>query len=86
MIHKTTSGFWKRYHSLPGKTRDLADKNFAILKENPNHPSIHFKSVGATLKSARIGRDYRAIAVERDYGYLWIWIGSHAEYDKMLSQ
>jgi len=86
MIHKTTAEFWERYRTLPRKKRDLADKNFALLKDNPNHPSLHFKSVGSTLKSARVGRDYRALAVEREYGFLWIWIGTHAEYDKMLAQ
>jgi hypothetical protein len=27
---------------------------------------------------------YRALAVEVDDGLLWFWVGTHAEYDKLL--
>jgi hypothetical protein len=27
---------------------------------------------------------YRALAREADDGYLWFWIGSHADYDRMI--
>ncbi len=84
MIHKTTSKFWKCYHQLPDKIRDVADKNFALLKDNPSHPSLQFKKVGS-FRSARVGSSYRALAVDREYGYLWFWIGPHHEYDKIIS-
>jgi hypothetical protein len=32
----------------------------------------------------RVGLRYRALAVEADDGLLWFWIGSHADYDKLL--
>ena len=84
MIHKTTSKFWKCYHRLPDKIRELADKNFSLLKEDPDHPSLHFKKVGS-FKSVRVGLSYRALAVDREYGCLWFWIGSHDEYDRLQS-
>jgi hypothetical protein len=28
---------------------------------------------------------YRALAVEVEGGYLWFWIGSHADYDKLIN-
>ena len=31
-----------------------------------------------------IGLRYRALAVDVDGGYLWFWIGSHADYDKLI--
>ncbi|MEI9888454.1 MAG: hypothetical protein WDN08_18525 [Rhizomicrobium sp.] len=62
----------------------MADKNFALLKENPKHPSLHFKKIGE-IWSVRIGLHYRAIAKEVDGGMRWHWIGSHAEYDYKLS-
>jgi hypothetical protein len=34
--------------------------------------------------SVRIGLDYRAVGVDADDGVLWIWIGSHADYDKFI--
>jgi len=71
------------YERLPDHIRDLADKNFALLKADPQHPSLHFKKVG-DYRSARVGLGYRALAVEIDDGLLWFWIGTHAEYDELI--
>jgi mRNA-degrading endonuclease RelE of RelBE toxin-antitoxin system len=81
--HKTASSFWKYYEHLPVDIRDLADKNFQLLKDNPSHPSLQFKKVGKVW-SVRVGSNYRAIATQIEEGYLWIWIGTHAEYDRLL--
>jgi len=32
-----------------------------------------------------VGLRYRALAAEVDGSYLWFWIGSHADYDKLVS-
>ena len=64
------------------KYRALADKNYALLKQNPRHPSLQLKRVGR-FWSVRVGR-YRALAVEVDAGLLWFWIGSHADYDALI--
>jgi len=61
----------------------VADRNFEILKENPKHPSLHFKRTGRYW-SIRVGIHYRALAVEVEDGLLWFWIGSHAEYDRLV--
>jgi len=63
--------------------RILADKNYRLLKENPKHPSLNLKKVG-DYWSVRIGLGHRALGVEVDGGLLWFWIGSHAQYDKMI--
>ncbi|WRH68701.1 MAG: hypothetical protein RSE13_11420 [Planktothrix sp. GU0601_MAG3] len=34
--------------------------------------------------SVRIGIHYRALAVEENGEIAWFWIGSHAEYDRLL--
>ncbi|MEZ6132044.1 MAG: hypothetical protein R3C59_25560 [Planctomycetaceae bacterium] len=83
MSHSASPAFWECYKQLPDAIRALADKNFALLKDDPNHPSLHFKKVGR-YRSARVGRDFRAIAVETDDGLLWFWIGNHAEYDRII--
>jgi len=74
---------WTAYEALPLPVRRLADVNFALLKHDPRHPSLQFKKVGRYW-SARVGLRYRALAVAVDGGYLWFWIGSHAEYDKLI--
>lgn len=86
MPHFADPDFWRHYRDLPEAIRLLADRNFALLRQNPDHPSLHFKRVKGRdgLWSARVGRDYRALAVEIDDGLQWFWIGNHAEYDRLI--
>ncbi len=71
------------YDQLPKKIQQLADKTFALLKDDPKHPSLHFKKI-ANMWSARIRAHYRALGFDHKDGILWFWIDSHAEYDKMM--
>jgi hypothetical protein len=81
--HKTTARFWNRFYALPLPIQEIARRNYEILKENPRHPSLRFKKVGK-LWSARVGRDHRALAMEDESGYVWVWIGTHEEYGRLL--
>jgi len=82
--HKAASSFWICFDRLPKDIRNLADKNFQLLKTDSTHPSLQFKKVGKVW-SARVGSHYRAIAVPIEYGFLWVWVGTHAEYDNLLA-
>jgi hypothetical protein len=68
---------------LPGEIRKLADKNFKLLKENPSHPSLQFKKIGE-LWSARVDQAHRALAVEDGEDFIWVWVGTHDEYERIL--
>jgi hypothetical protein len=81
--HFTSPKFWTTYEALPLQVRKLADANFALLKRDSKHPSLQFKKVGR-FWSSRVGLRYRALAAEVDGGYLWFWIGSHADYDRLI--
>jgi hypothetical protein len=81
--HFATPEFWFHYRRLPQAIRDLADKNFQLLKADSKHPSLHFKKIGE-LWSARVGMHYRALALNEADGVHWFWIGTHAEYDQLL--
>jgi hypothetical protein len=83
LAHRTHPDFWVHYHRLPHHIQELADRTFELLKQNPRHPSIRFKRVGQYW-SARVGRNYRAVAIEVDDGVLWTWIGTHDDYDSLL--
>jgi mRNA-degrading endonuclease RelE of RelBE toxin-antitoxin system len=83
MRHLASPSFWECYNKLPVQIKELADKNFELLKENPQHPSLHVKKAGKYW-SVRVGMKYRALAVEVDEGLLWFWTGTHTEYDKLL--
>ncbi|MDZ4688460.1 MAG: hypothetical protein SH850_25580 [Planctomycetaceae bacterium] len=80
MRHFTSSDFWTLYHKLPKEVRQLADKNFALLKADPRHPSLQFKRL-EELWSVRVGLHDRAIGIDAPGGIQGIWIGSHAAYD-----
>jgi hypothetical protein len=81
--HFASPEFWACYRALPNFVQELADKSFALLKNDPHHPSLHFKRV-QRFWSARIGLSYRALGVDIPDGVLWFWIGSHSDYDKFL--
>jgi len=83
MKHYASPEFWTAYYKLPDHVRVLADKNFALLKIDQKHPSVHFKKAGRYF-SARVGRQYRALAIEVDDGFVWFWIGKHAMYDRLI--
>jgi hypothetical protein len=85
MNHFASPGFWRCYRALPAHIRELADKNFELLRANPNHPSLHFKKVGR-FRSARVGLQHRTLAVEIPDGLLWFWIGDHDEYERMIDR
>lgn len=82
-MHRTTPQFWKRFNLLPDSIQRLARKNFDLLKADLNHPSLSFKKVGKYW-SARIGLNYRALAIEDGPDYIWVWIGSHDKYEQMI--
>lgn len=83
MKHFASPDFWFHYRLLPENIQDLADKNFSLLKETSRHPSLRLKKVGI-FWSARVGISYRALGKEREEGIIWIWIGTHAEYEQLI--
>jgi mRNA-degrading endonuclease RelE of RelBE toxin-antitoxin system len=85
MKSSTTASFRKRLRQLPPEVRKLAYKNFKLWAEDPQHPSLHFKKVGR-FWSARIGLDYRALAVVEGEESKWFWIGSHDEYERLIAE
>ena len=86
MNHLTLPRFWQSYNRLPKDIQLLADKKYELLKNNPFHPSLHFKKVGnrKQLWSVRINDNYRALSIEKTEGIVWFWIGMHIEYDEIL--
>ena len=82
-MHRADSRFWRLFEDLPESVQLTARRNFELLKANPRHPSLHFRNVGRYW-SARVGASYRAVAVLDRDDFVWFWIGSHAEYDRIV--
>lgn len=84
MRHVKDPDFAPLFNALPKAIQDLATKSFVLLKQNPKHPSLHFKRVRTELWSIRVGQKYRAPAVQDNDRFQWFWIGSHADYDRLI--
>lgn len=83
LIYKTNRRFWEFYRNLPREIQRLADKKFQLLKQDPTHPSLNFKKIG-TDWTARINKNYRAVAIEENGTFVWAWIGKHDEYMRRI--
>jgi hypothetical protein len=82
MNHRASPRFWDCYHALPEEVQRLADKEYQLLRDDPQHPSLHFKKMGQ-FWSVRVGVHCHALAVEDGTDVGWVWIGTHAEYDRL---
>ena len=71
--------------SLASRPTDASTtfENFELLRMDGRHPGLHFKKAGGYW-SVRVGRNYRALGKAVENGILWVWIGSHDEYLRLL--
>lgn len=88
MKSRTTTKFRKAFANLPDSVQKQARQAYRQFQQDSSHPSLRFKQVHPTLPiySARVSKSYRAVGQRNDDTMVWFWIGSHAEYDKLLSQ
>ncbi len=84
-MHKTTDEFWKYFNRLPTTVQERAKKQFELLKDNSSHPSLHFRKVGE-FWSVRVSDFYRALAVKDEDDYIWVWIGTHDDYENLIKR
>ncbi|MBI3940968.1 MAG: hypothetical protein HY315_09040 [Acidobacteria bacterium] len=85
MRSRATARFWTAYRELPSEVRDLARKAYALFRDNSAHPSLHFQKVhGRDIYSVRVTLGYRAVGLLENEEITWFWIGSHADYDRLL--
>lgn len=86
MKSKGTEEFFSLLGKLPPSIRESARKSYRLWRDNPGHPSLHFKKIHAQepLYSVRIGRGWRALGLLEGDTVTWFWIGSHAEYDHLI--
>ncbi len=89
MTHRANADFWNDYRTVPADIRERADKQFALLKANPQPPSSQFKKLGQRrgqeIWSARVTLKCRGLAVRLSDEYVWFRIGEHDVYDALIS-
>lgn len=70
---------------MPEDVRRKARKNDRLWLDNPRHPSLSVKPIGATgIWSVRVGTGWRALGLVEDDTITWFWIGSHADDDTLI--
>lgn len=67
-------------------SRDAAVKTYRLFRDNPKHPSLHLKRIHARdpVFSVRVTLGFRAVGLLESDEVTWFWIGSHADYDRLL--
>ena len=88
MRSTATPRFWAAYRELPLEVRDTAQKAYRLFRENPKHPSLQFKKVHdrEPVYSVRVTLGHRAVGLVENDEVTWFWIGSHAEYERLLKR
>jgi mRNA-degrading endonuclease RelE of RelBE toxin-antitoxin system len=84
---RTTIEFRKLLADLPEQVQEQTRAAYRQFIEDPSYPSLRFKKVHSELPiySARISKSYRAVGQLDGDTVIWFWVGSHAEYDRLLS-
>ena len=89
MKSQRTKTFRDLLSDLPIDVKRQAYAAYRQFKRDPYHASLQFKRVSQrkALYSVRIGINHRALGIrEADDLIVWVWIGSHAEYDNILAR
>ncbi len=88
MKSRITERFVRLFAQLPADAQRQTRAAYRLFLQDPRHPGLHFKRVSPTdphLYSARVGARYRALGTLDGDTVTWFWIGSHDEYDRLLS-
>ena len=76
--------FWDCLEQLPPEIQKTVRKKYKLWQENPSLKSLAFKKIKSDLWSVRAGSGFRALAAFEDNCYLWFWIGTHDEYQRII--
>lgn len=83
---RTTHAFRASFAALPEEIQEQARSAYRLFRTDPAHPNLRFKKVETAegVYSVRVGLGYRALGVLDGPVIVWFWIGSHADYDRLI--
>ena len=88
MTSHTTTSFKKSFAKLPDNIKQKAKSVYRIWIKDPHNKVLQFKKIHKTkpIYSVRIDINYRVLGIISGNTIVWFWIGSHSDYDKIISQ
>lgn len=92
MRSRRPATFIALYDALPPTVQRAADKQFALFKKDQGHPSLHrktperLKDRPKAYVEVRVTLQYRAVAEAEGEDYFWIFIGTHADFDRFVDR
>ncbi len=86
MNSSTNDEFRDSFHRLPLAIQASARKAYQLWRQNPAQPSLQFKRIHGNelLYSVRVALGWRALGLIDGDTITWFWIGSHADYDRLI--
>ena len=86
MKSTTTRSFRRDFKKLSSDIQTRARDAYRLFQADPSYPSLQFKKVHPSdpVYSVRISQDYRAVGVIKGDCIIWFFIGSHADYERLL--
>jgi len=83
MRHFASPAFWEAVRQASRKRPRTRRQELRAAQGKPAASVITFKKVGR-LWSVRVGLQYRALAAEVGVDLVWLWFGSHRDYDRLI--
>ncbi len=86
MRSRVRPSFWRAYAALDPHTREAARRAYHLFLSDPSHPSLRFKKLGGyeNIWSVRITGQYRAVGERQGDSIIWVWIGTHNEFENLF--
>ena len=88
MISRANDRFWAAFYALPKRVQRAVRRAYRTFRDDPFHASLQFKQIHSRrpIFSARVGLGYRALAIRDGAEMVWFWVGTHSEYNHILSR
>jgi hypothetical protein len=84
VISRTNARFWECLNALPPEVQQAAKEKYKLWEQDCFSPSLHFKPLNDDVWSVRINQNYRALGRRKGSLVVWFWIGTHADYNKLV--
>ncbi|MCI0364377.1 MAG: hypothetical protein L0Y44_13885 [Phycisphaerales bacterium] len=83
MISRATPSFWRALRGLSAADQRAAGRAYRQFAADPSHNSLRFKKLAGheSLWSVRVTLSVRAVGHRQGDTIVWVWIGSHSEFD-----